>query len=178
MLNKTVYAFVILLALFWSYCLVDLWRQISHQDTRNTAARGIQWISVQKTAQAWVPDGRNLFDSKPIEVKPPAPPAPDPSSIQQAALNEKGLADFTLRVRGIFTSQQKRFAVIDKISKKTSKQESVKVFSGDAVAGFAIKQIQPDVVSLVDSSTNETVILKIFKPPQTNPPPASGKGSG
>jgi hypothetical protein len=169
MLTKAIYTINIMLMLFCSYSVVDLWRQMSHQDTRTAGDRGVQWITVQKNTLPWVPDARNFFDSKPIEIKKPAPPAL-PASAPEVALNEKGLADFTLRVRGIFTSQHQRFAVIDKISKKTSKQESVKAFSGDMVVGFAVKKIQPDVVTMVDSTTGETIILKIFKPPQSSPP--------
>ena len=170
MLNKAVYAINIMLVLFWSYSLVDLWRQMSQIDNRSIAERGIKWVAVQKTARPWEPDARNLFDAKPAEAKK----AEDASLNPADALNEKGLADLTLRVRGIFTSRQQRFAVIDKVSKKTSKKESVKVILGDVIAGFAVKSILPSVVTLVDPETAEIVILKIFKPPQDSPPASSG----
>jgi hypothetical protein len=167
MLNKAVYTINIMLMLFWSYSLIDLWRQMSHIDSRSIAERGINWVDVQKTAHPWEPDVRNLFDSKPAEAKKVT--AADAASNPEDALNEKGLADFSLRVRGIFISRQQRFAVIDKVSKKTSKNESVKVILGDVVVGFAVKSILPSVVTLVNPETAEIVILKIFKPPQANP---------
>ncbi|MBI5591217.1 MAG: hypothetical protein HY881_12115 [Deltaproteobacteria bacterium] len=167
MLNKTVYTLNIVLILFWSFSLNALWRQISHQDNRSIAEHDIKWVSVQKATKTWEPDARNLFDTKPIALKKATPEvvAQNPED----ALNEKGLADVTLRVRGIFTSRQQRFAVIDKVSKKTSKKESVKVSAGSVVAGFTVSRIQPDVVTLVYPSTGDTVILKIFKPLQDSP---------
>ena len=167
MLNKTVYTINIVLVLFWSYSLNAQWRQISQQDTRSIAEHDNKWVSVQKTAKTWEPDARNLFDTKPIAPKKATEEVPVQNP--EDALNEKGLADVTLRVRGIFTSLRQRFAVIDKVSKKTSKKESVKVSAGDVVAGFTVSRIQPDVVTLVYPSTGDTVILKIFKPPQGYP---------
>ncbi len=165
MFNKAVYAVNVFLVLILSYNLHSMWRQVSSTNLGTVSEHTVKWISVSKATQTWGADERNLFDSKPkpVVVKAPSPPPP-PSPV-----NEKGLDAFILRVRGIFISPQQRFTVIDKVSKKTSKTEAVKLITGGIVAGFTVQRIQSDVVTLVDAVTGERVVMKIFKPVQDYP---------
>ncbi len=166
MFSKIVYAINIVLVLIWAYSLQSMWRQISWRNTGTVSEHTVQWVPISKPSHTWTADERNLFDSKPkpVVVKPPpAPPAPS------APVNEKGLESFILRVRGIFTSPEQRFVVIEKVSKKTSKSESARLVAGGSIAGFTVQQIQSDVVTLVDPATGERVVMKIFKPVQDYP---------
>ena len=169
MVNKTVYALNIALVLFWTFSLFSLWRQVSYHDTKNIVDHGAELASVQKPSKTWAFDKRNFFNSKPVEDKPipvPVPVAPKPDD---PALNEKGFADVTLRVQGIFTTRSRRFAVIESISKKSSKKETVRVSVGDVIADITVNRIQSDIVTLNHQASGETIVLKIFKPVEGAP---------
>jgi len=165
MVNKTVYALNIVLVLFWTFSLFSLWRQVGYHDTKNIVDHRAELASVQKPSKTWESDKRNFFNTKPVEEKPiPAAPKPDDS-----ALNEKGFADVTLRVQGIFTTRSRRFAVIESISKKSSKKETVRVSVGDVIADITVNRIQSDIVTLNHQASGETIVLKIFKPVERAP---------
>jgi len=167
MVNKTVYALNIALVLFWTLSLFSLWRQVNYHDSKNVVDHRAELASVQKPSKTWESDKRNFFNSKPVEDKPiPVPVAPKPDD---SALNEKGFADVTLRVQGIFTTRSRRFAVIESISKKSSKKETVRVSVGDVIADITVNRIQSDIVTLNHQASGETIVLKIFKPVEGAP---------
>jgi hypothetical protein len=165
MVNKTVYALNIALVLFWTLSLFSLWRQVSYHDSKNIVDHRAELASVQKSSKTWAFDKRSFFNTKPVEDKPiSADSKPDDS-----ALNEKGFADVTLRVQGIFTTRSRRFAVIESISKKSSKIETVRVSVGDVIADTTVSRIQSDIVTLNHQASGETIVLKIFKPVEGAP---------
>jgi hypothetical protein len=166
MFNKAVYAVNIFLVLILTYNLHSMWRQMSGKNSGTVSEHTVQWISVSKASENWAADEKNLFDTKPVVVKKTKDAA---AKSGDDPLNEKGLGAVTLRVRGIFISPEQRFAVMDKVSKKTSKSETVKLITGGIVAGFTVQRIQSDVVTLVDAATGERVVMKIFKPVQDIP---------
>ena len=165
MLNRAVYIANILLVFLWSYHIHSLWQQMSYTDSESIADHKQEAIPAKKILREWDGNRRNVFETKPLELKKQEAAANSADS----AMSGKELADFTLQVRGIFTSAHQRFAVIDKVLKKGSKIESVKVSAGDRIAAFTVSRIQSDVVTLVDESTGETAVLKIFKPAQDYP---------
>ena len=167
MLNKAVYLVNIMLVLLWSYNIHSLWQQMSYSDSGSIVDHKPEWIPAHKILREWDGARRNLFETKPVE-----PPKKQEAAANEAdaAANAKGLLDFTLQVRGIFTSAHQRFAVIDKIPKKNTKnksdKESIKVSAGDRIADFTVSRIQSDTVTLKNDATGETSVLKIFKPAQ------------
>lgn len=166
MFNKAVYAVNIFLVLILTYNLHSMWRQMSGKNSGNVSEHAVRWISVSRAPENWAANEKNLFDTKPVAVKKTKDAAAESAD---GPLNEKGLGAVTLRVRGIFISPQQRFAVMDKLSKKTSKTETVKLVEGGNVAGFTVQRIRSDVVTLVDAATGERVVMKIFKPVQDYP---------
>jgi len=80
-------------------------------------------------------------------------------------LNQIAEGDAVLRVRGIISSGNSRFAVLEVSGKKMDERESMKLFEGDQVRGYRVEEISNDRVEL-SKNGKERIRLKIFSPDQ------------
>jgi hypothetical protein len=134
-------------------------------EIRYTGAKGRSFVDYHDVAIKRPPvkmsrEYRHLFGVQFAEIaRKKSPPGSG-----DGALNELVSGDEIVRVKGIFISEDVRYAVISILEKKKRRHESEgkKVSIGDKIKGYSLVSILPGSIVLLDSAANK-IVLKIFK---------------
>lgn len=161
-MSKKYFIFVnIIFAVIFAFKLFSLHARIWSEEEKPPDAFGYNFTEVKRPSIKKAAGFRNIFgvDMALSENKKENAE----QNIVPEDLNELVLKDEIIRLRGIFITNDNRYAVISIAKKKKKKKEEmIKAGIGDKIRGFTVDSILPESVYLTGSKQN-AIYLRIFK---------------
>ena len=161
MLKKTPFAFNLFLIALFTYRIFALYGELGYEEEHRPKAFAYTFVDINRPVQKATRQQRNIFGLRyPDIVK-----SVNTSVTGNSKLNELVTGGEVIRLRGIFISEDQRYAVIsisDKKKKHAEKPEKVGI--GDTIRDYILLSVRPDSIVLADGSSDESdkVVLRIF----------------
>jgi len=138
--------------------LYDLWADLTRVSTEKVVATIPDIPQISKGESLSPVTARQLFDTLPTAAAASGTAGSDKDT-HSAQMDQKKKQ---YQIRGIFTSDTDRFALLEPDSQKGAPAELQKVTEGAGLEDYTVSAISPRMVRLTDTISGETIRLKAF----------------